>query len=395
MDNELKDIIKAVQSIKLTDEEKLHMRNALLEHKKSFTSSPVHTRSPYFSFDYIRHHYLITHKEKMLSAFIIILLIGITGGTSAFAEHAVPGDLLYKVKVSVNEPVAGVFAFTQEEKTEWKERLVERRLREVHLLAMRNSLDETKRIALENTIKAQVDDFNTSVNTLAREQDHAEDSSDLNIRLQASLRAYQNVLGDIIDDDTTTQNTKIETGKILLALKDSKNRTKEDNKNIELALGENEHPANIKASKLAPNPDKKQAATLALLHNTKLIYQKEKIHLSLNIQTQIDTKFKNAEGLLQEGQNLANENKGEEAKAKFTEAIRVLNSIKLLTLSNIIKIDLEDDDHMDMEHEDVEEEDTDETTPHAEDSTPKEQSDPLIVPKIDLHIDSDLLKINI
>src|SRR3989338_6446139 len=53
---------------------------------------------------------LIHNLKPMTIALIIALLIG--GGTSFAAEGAVPGDVLYPVKVNINEEIRGVVAFS-------------------------------------------------------------------------------------------------------------------------------------------------------------------------------------------------------------------------------------------------------------------------------------------
>lgn len=100
------------------------------------------------------------NKDKLMPIIVIILLFGLIGGTSAFAEKSLPGDLLYWVKININEPAAGVFAFTKEEKTEWQEHLVERRLEEKAKLMQENKLDNNTEVDLEDKIEKHVDKFN-------------------------------------------------------------------------------------------------------------------------------------------------------------------------------------------------------------------------------------------
>ncbi|MCX6757598.1 MAG: DUF5667 domain-containing protein [Candidatus Nomurabacteria bacterium] len=147
--------------------------------------------------------------------FIIALIIGLTGSTASIAEKAIPGDFLYGVKVHINEPVAGIFSLTKEEKTEWKERLVERRLDEAQKLISNNNFDEKVRVELENKINNQIEDFNKSVSELALQKNKSTNSSNLNIRFQASLDAYNNIFGKLNNKATTTEETKTETTKLV------------------------------------------------------------------------------------------------------------------------------------------------------------------------------------
>ena len=60
---------------------------------------------------------------------ILALMFG-GGGISYAAEGAVPGDALYPIKVSVNEEVRDLVAFSPEAKADWETRRLERRLAE-------------------------------------------------------------------------------------------------------------------------------------------------------------------------------------------------------------------------------------------------------------------------
>lgn len=368
MDKGLESIVKAVKNIKLTENEKVIMRTYLLEkvsplqdleYKDVTKSNPGRL---YYYYKNIKNNYFMIKKNRFVPAFAVILIIVIMGSTSAFAEKALPGDLLYGVKISVNEKVAGAFALTKEEKTEWKERLIERRLNEAHKLAFGGNLDETKRINLENDIKSQIDEFNVSVNDLALEKGKSEKSSNLNIRLQASMRAYQSVLGSILGETSIDADTKKETEKFIATLKESRNRTEDSNKNLELGLGISEQNY-TKTPTTSEQVQTKQSVALSILNSTKLSYQKEKVNLSTNIQTQIDSKFALAETSLQEGNVLVTSGDYVNANEKFQIVINGVNSIKLLMLSNVIRGDIEDDSDIDDDDIDIGE---DESRPSIE-----------------------------
>jgi hypothetical protein len=160
-------------------------------------------------------------------------------------------------------------------------------------------------------------------NELSKEEGKVEKSSDLSIRLQASLQAYQSVLGNMIEKEDSSDDNKKETGKFIAVLENSKNKSRDDNKNLELGLR-----------------DDGQTIAKNLLDSIKLLYQKEKINLSVNIQNQIDAKFALAEESL----------KNNKPNVVITE----LNSIKLLMLSNVIKGEIEDDHGIDND-DDIEE----------------------------------------
>lgn len=283
--------------------------------------------------------------KNFIKEIVIISVILLLGTTSAFAEKSVPGKLLYGVKIFVNEPVAGIFAFTKEEKTEWKERLVERRLEEAKKLITENKLDEASRLELENKIKNQVEDFNVKVKELALVKNQSVNSSDLNIRMQASLQAYKNVFENLSSNENTNEITKQETKKLVDVIQNSNQTVNQDTKINTNQPTEDSSTASQK-EKDAEN----------LLKTVKLSYQKDKIKLSVNIQNQIDSKLSSSEKSIEEGKILLNTSDYKGAVDKFNFAINTLNSTKLLMLSNVIKSDIESDDDED-DSDDIEEDD--------------------------------------
>jgi hypothetical protein len=362
MDKEFESIIKKVREIKLKDDERSTMRAFLF---KNLTSSKTEqdqnvtklkTNRLYYYYQFIKNYYFMINKNKFVPTLIIALVIAATGGTAAFAEKAVPGDLLYAIKTSVNEPVAGIFTLTKEEKTEWQERLVERRLEEAQKLASKGDLNETTRISLETEIKSKINEFNINVNELALQKNQDITSSDLNIRLQASLKAYQNVLENLSKKTDIDENTKQETEKLLAALIEYNGKVKDDHKNLESNVGvDSENSVTTSTTPSDNSALGKQNAAANILNSTKLAYQREKVNLSVNIQSQIDTKLALAETALEEGNIAMTSSDFVKATEKFQLVISSANEAKLLMLSNVIKGDIEDDMGIENDSGDIEE----------------------------------------
>ena len=118
-------------NIRLTSAEKSAMRARIFE-----------TRSPYVFMSY--------HVRMSLAGLVLFVFAG-TGTVSA-AQGALPGDLLYPVKVSINEKVEVALAPTPAAKAQVQVRLAERRVDEARELSMRGRLDE-------KTAKILTDDF--------------------------------------------------------------------------------------------------------------------------------------------------------------------------------------------------------------------------------------------
>lgn len=132
------------QKVAMTSEEKMAIKNRLVfEIGKS-----VQTKSPYLSaFFFMERHVLGT-------AFAVVLFM--SGTVSAFAERALPGELLYNLKIGVNEEVLGWFRFSPLAKAEWSVELAERRLEEIEITESNSAISADVKINLENQFAEQI-----------------------------------------------------------------------------------------------------------------------------------------------------------------------------------------------------------------------------------------------
>lgn len=117
--NELETIFKkASDSVRMTDAEKARIRAAAFRAPLRPVASPWST--------FFRTHVPAT-------AFVALLFF--TGATSAIAERALPGDILYSIKTKVNEPAASlVVRRGPDAETRWEASIAKRRLDEAKIL---------------------------------------------------------------------------------------------------------------------------------------------------------------------------------------------------------------------------------------------------------------------
>jgi len=133
---------------------------------------------------------------KPMTIFIAIL-IALTGGASAAAEQALPGDALYNVKVNVNEEVRGWVTLSDEAKANWEAVLAIRRVEEAEKLAVKadSSLDAEARADLEARFQAHADRVEARIARLAEVD--AEAAADIAANFAASLKAHDRIISDI------------------------------------------------------------------------------------------------------------------------------------------------------------------------------------------------------
>jgi hypothetical protein len=125
------------------------------------------------------------------------------------AESAVPGDLLYSVKVSVNEPVLGVFALSPEAKAVWQVKLTERRLWEEQVLIQRGVSPETIR-SMQSAIDARLQQARMSVQTWAAQNPSA--AAALQQRISTAAHTHSSLVEGIdqqIENGSTSSDSPI------------------------------------------------------------------------------------------------------------------------------------------------------------------------------------------
>lgn len=129
--------IKDLQKITLSKEEKVVLFEKILKRP-----SLVPVLSTWFSgqFVFVRRHV----------ALVLILTVILGGSGVTFAsEGALPGSVLYPLKVGVSEPIRGLIKTLPEEKIEWQAEKAVRRIEEAEILMAEDKLDTEKKAKIE------------------------------------------------------------------------------------------------------------------------------------------------------------------------------------------------------------------------------------------------------
>ncbi|KKU43297.1 MAG: hypothetical protein UX61_C0024G0001, partial [Parcubacteria group bacterium GW2011_GWA2_46_7] len=106
-----------MRSVRLTQDEKLAIKQRLIMEMRN---NPVRKLSEHSLINWSHLLNVLTEtKIKPMPAFLLILLLlGATGGTSALAEQALPGDILYPVKTGFNERIIDLLAVSANSQAE-------------------------------------------------------------------------------------------------------------------------------------------------------------------------------------------------------------------------------------------------------------------------------------
>lgn len=133
--------------------------------------------------------------KTMIAGFLALMLV-LGGGTSFAAEAAVPGDVLYPVKVGMNEEIRAAFAFSAEAKAEWEAERAERRLVEAERLAAEGRLDAAAKAELEARFAAHAEKAKERIEAMQDDKTIQFAAGLLN-RFEASLDAHNRLLSRI------------------------------------------------------------------------------------------------------------------------------------------------------------------------------------------------------
>lgn len=135
---------------------------------------------------------VLMFRTRSLYAGALALVLIVSAGTQAsFAsEGAVPGDVLYPVKVAMAEPIALALTMSAERKAELSARFASRRVGEAAALSTAGKLDE-------KTADELAARFDTHLDALAKETDELEAKGDIAVSLAVRTDLEQKVSAQV------------------------------------------------------------------------------------------------------------------------------------------------------------------------------------------------------
>ncbi|KKW23629.1 MAG: hypothetical protein UY70_C0004G0024 [Candidatus Kaiserbacteria bacterium GW2011_GWB1_52_6] len=169
--------------------------------------------------------------QSLAFAFALVLCIGV--GTTYASEAALPGDVLYPVKIHVRERVQGALAVGVENKVQWSATLTTRRLEEAESLAAQGRLTPAVSAEIESQINTSAENFNEHVAALAKNPGNDALVANAQSNLEASLNAHENVLMVLADQSSSTE---IAIASVLSNVRVHKMRTKDARTKAEAVL---------------------------------------------------------------------------------------------------------------------------------------------------------------
>lgn len=126
----------------------------------------------------------------------LALLLTFSGGTALAANGALPGDLLYPVKVGVNEQIRSAIAFTTEAEANYQGDLAARRVAEIEQLAAQGKLDGQVKESAEARFESHADKTLKLIEDL-EVKGNFDAAAAVSSRFEASLEAHEELIANI------------------------------------------------------------------------------------------------------------------------------------------------------------------------------------------------------
>lgn len=149
--------------------------------------------------------FVYVRQRKFVPSLVVVLLLSITGGVSAVAEDALPGDSLYSMKVNVNEQVKGFVAVTPEAKARLAVETTERRLQEAVILSSQGKLTDERKQIIQGQLGKNATDVKNSVATLVA-SNNISVAQEVAINFGASLKTHELILETLAKNEDDLQN---------------------------------------------------------------------------------------------------------------------------------------------------------------------------------------------
>lgn len=246
MDNNIDKIFKNFSQVRLTDAERLNLRKHLLSvielspiktvrDDRKMRHQGSHDVSNYLAGFFGLNNIFRTPSFRTMAIGLIIALL-VSGGTAFASQDALPGDILYPVKVKIVEEVRGWVSLSASSKGSWETERANRRLEEIEQLSDESRLDEDVRERIEANFQAHADKVEVKIELLRSRADFKA-AADVAAKLETSLRAHEAILLRLNAKNEAKDNVRIEP--VLI-------KVRKNLKNIQKERIESEQQAEIK-----------------------------------------------------------------------------------------------------------------------------------------------------
>ncbi|MDO8575741.1 MAG: DUF5667 domain-containing protein, partial [bacterium] len=245
-----------------------------------------------------------------MPAFAAVLVLVVGGGTAAPAEGALPGDILYPVKVHVNEEMRATLTVSPKAKAEWAVDRAGRRLEEAATLALSGKLDDATRAELDTNLDAHVKSAGENRQQL-EDADDASDASEVRTNIDAVLIARENILDG---KRAAKALARVETAALMMSAR---------------AVSAEATTDTVSDSDEAGTKGNRKAAK-ARIEAAKKFLNRAPVRLSDDARIQVETQLKEAAEAFSSGEVDVSEGNKAEASSHFDSALESATKIEAI-----------------------------------------------------------------
>ena len=184
----------------LTREEKQFMQNSLVSFMQSRPVRDDRSARQLWQRSSVQSFYSFIFKPMPI-IIAIVLLLG--GGTAYAAEHSLPNQILYPVKIHINEEVRGFLALTPQAKADLDAHLAEVRLQEEETLAAQGQLTTSTKAQVEANFKAHADRVAARIADF-KAKGNIKDVDAIVAHFETSLLAHEAILAKFAEHFSTS-----------------------------------------------------------------------------------------------------------------------------------------------------------------------------------------------
>ncbi len=194
-DKQLKKLFSHASRVRMTQDDKLAIRNALLSR-----TGIIPIKTPYFI------HMISMMSQSRYTASLVAIIFVLSGGVGYASNQSLPGEALYPVKTEMTEKVEGFLVLGEKSKAKYEVKLTERRLEEAATLARSGKLEESIQVELQKNIEEHVTKASEHIAELSKKEDLS-DAVEITGELEDTLEVHTQSLSKISESTNDTQSS--------------------------------------------------------------------------------------------------------------------------------------------------------------------------------------------
>ena len=310
--NKIKKFAEKANEIHLKPEERIFIKNNIESVIKSFPSRDMDDVDLYRTSIFSGFFGVKLNAASLAVLLVIFILAG--GSVTMAAEKSLPGDLLYPIKIHINESAKSLTAVSPEAKGKFEIEKLEQRLKEAEILSNRGELDPKSRAILEKRLDVEINNAKSRISNLEADS-KIEAATDISSRLEISLQAHEKVLTFISGESAKNEEIKPLIEKIRGQAKEASERRVESEKKI-----------SSRAKEVAASQLKEASTRLEELKNTFVKIEPNLDDLNKN---NIKNRIESSSKLINQGQTDLNSGNFPNSLKNFQKAQKITSEAKV------------------------------------------------------------------